>query len=51
MKKREVVKLRPTQRELWDEVTVARLEMAGNGDILEVSDLPKKLVQTGGPME
>jgi len=34
-------------REQWGEVTVARFEMAGNGDILDINDLPKQLVQTG----
>ena len=34
--------------EKWDEVTVVRFNMSANGDILDMNDLPKSLVQ-GGP--
>ena len=40
-----------TLEKVWDEATVARLEMASNGDVLSVNYLPKKLVQTGGWVE
>lgn len=30
----------------WEEITVARMEMTGNGDILKWDDLPKKMVKT-----
>ena len=35
--------------EQFEEITIARLEMAGNGDIISIDDLPKKLVKVGHP--
>jgi len=34
--------------ENWEEVTVARFEMTGNGEIMSIDDLPKRLVKAGG---
>ena len=32
----------------WEEITVARIEMTGTGDVIEINDLPAKLVKPQG---
>ena len=41
---RKTVKL----KHKWDEITVTRFTMASDGNILEWTDLPKKLIETSG---